>query len=171
MTRLLWSAGIVVWCALIGVVGGWVWASRWTAPTGVVAAHVWYPDPWDSGSRAAFAATASYTVIALILGTLIGLLAAWCSRAGELLTIGAVLAGTCLAAWLMYHHGVSSAPPDPTAAAKKAADGTRMLGTMAPPGWSARACLPLAASLALGAWFLLVSPGNSRRQAVGSDPA
>lgn len=163
----LWVLGIVVWCALAGLLAGELWMSRWSPPPGAVVGHVWYPDPWDSGNRSAFAATAWFAMIALGLGIVTGVLAAVLSRAGELLTLLAVLAGTCLASWLMWRHGVHTAPPDPAVAAKTAKDGTRMLGTLSAPGWSARAFLPLGGVLGLGSWFLLV-PG---RKHVGSEPA
>ncbi|UDY22473.1 hypothetical protein [Nocardioides sp. Kera G14] len=160
-------AVILLWCAVLGDLGGRLWMSRWHAPQGVVSGHTWYPDPWDAGSRADFAATAWFTLIALGLGLATGVLAAWLSRAGELVTLVALVVGSCLAAWLMYRHGVHTAPPDPAPIAKTAKDGTRLIGTLVAPGWSARVCLPLAALIGLGGWFLLLPD----RKTVGSDEA
>ncbi|MFI2707368.1 hypothetical protein ACH5WX_07470, partial [Nocardioides sp. CER28] len=134
---LLWAGAIVVAFLLAGVVGGLVWHSLVDIPRGVVVGHRWYPDPWDTGEQASFAATGWYVVAAAVAGVVIGLLAAWFSRAPEVVTLAAVVIGSLLAAWLMLVVGLHGAPADPQTAAAHAADGTRLTGTISRPGAAA----------------------------------
>lgn len=163
----LWAVAIVVGFSAAGVVCGLVWRSRLHVPRGVVVGHQWYPVSYDSGERASFAATGWYVVIAVLAAVVLGLVAAWLSRAPELLTLGAVLVGSLLAAWLMLLVGLHGAPPDPAAAARHAADGTHLSGTISRPGRAAFITWPLAAVVAVGAVFLLIparrSPGLENR--------
>jgi hypothetical protein len=154
---LLWAGAIVVVLVAAGVVGGLVWRALVDIPSGVVVGHQWYPDPWDPGQQASFAATGWYVVVAAVAGLVIGLLAAWFSRAPEVLTLVAVVVGSLVAAWLMLVVGLHGAPPDPQTAAAHAADGTRLSGTISRPGAAAFITLPLAAIAPLAVVFLLVA--------------
>jgi hypothetical protein len=156
---LLWAGGILAVFAVAGVACGLVWRSRLTAPDGVVVGGRWYPDPWDRGEQLSFASTGWYVVIAVLAGVVLGLLAVWLSRAPELVTLAAVLAGSLLAAWLMLVVGLHGAAPDPQAAAAHAADGTRLAGTLSRPGRAALLVWPLAAVIPVGAAFLLLAGG------------
>jgi hypothetical protein len=157
---VVWAVAIVVWCALAGYVAGRIWMTRWHAPTGQALDHVWYPAPWDEGNKAAFAATAWFALIGFPLGLITGFLAGWLSQARELVTLGAVLVGTCLAAWVMVAYGMHISPPDPAAAAKKAADGTVILGSLARPGYAVMAVVPAGAVAVLAAIYLLGPRSN-----------
>lgn len=161
---LLWAGAIVVVLVAAGVVGGLVWRALVDVPAGIVVNHHWYPDPWDLGQRASFAATGWYVVVAIVAGLVIGLLAAWFSRAPEIVTLVAVVVGSLLAAWLILVVGLHGAPPDPQGAAAHAADGTRLSGTISRPGAAAFITLPLAAIVPLAVVFLLVAER-------GADPA
>jgi hypothetical protein len=151
-----WAAGIVVTIAVVGVAGGLLWHSLLHVPHGVVVGHQWFPDPWESGERSSFDATGWYVVIAVAAGLGTGVLGAMLSRAPELWTLLAVMVGSLIGAWLMRAVGLHGAPPDPQAAAKHAADGTRLSGTFGRPGAAALVTWPLAAVLAVGVIFLLV---------------
>lgn len=155
-----WAAGAVAVFALVGVAAGLLWRSRVHAPPGVVVDHHWYPQPWDSGQQADFAATGWYVVIALLAGLVLGLLAARLSRAPEVVTLGAVVVGSALAGWLMLRVGLHGVPPDPRLAAAHAADGTKLSGTVSRPRPAALVALPLGAIGALCAVFLL-APGRA----------
>jgi hypothetical protein len=156
-----WAVGIVVWCAVAGYVAGRIWMTRWHAPTGQVVSHVWYPSPWDEGNRAAFKATGWFVLIALPLGLFTGIVAGIAGRGREITTMVAVLIGTCVFSAVMLAYGVHAAPADPTAAAKKAADGTVLLGTLAHPGIAALAVAPAAALGCLGFIYLLFTRPNT----------
>ncbi|GAB7003770.1 hypothetical protein JCM18899A_12420 [Nocardioides sp. AN3] len=155
-TAVVWTAGILLGFALVGAVCGLIWRSLLHVPRGVVVGHQWYPASFDSGERASFAATGWYVVIAVVAAVVLGLLAAWLSRAPEVLTLGAVLVGSLLAGWLMLVVGLHGAPPDPQTAAAHAADGTRISGTLSRPGRAAFVTWPLLAVAAVGAFFLLI---------------
>lgn len=152
------GAALVVAFAVAGVLGGLLWRSRVDIPSGVVVSHHWYPEPWDPGQRAAFAATGWYVVIAAALAVVLTVLALWRSRGSEVLTLAAVLVGAVAAALLMRVVGLHGVPADPQAAAARAADGTRLSGTVAAPGRAAMATLPLISLAILTAWFLLIGP-------------
>ncbi|GAA1961232.1 hypothetical protein GCM10009798_21250 [Nocardioides panacihumi] len=154
-----WGAGIFVVLAVVGVLCGLLWRSRLDIPHGVVVSHQWFPDPWDGGERASFAATGWYVVVALGAGVVLGVLAASLSRAQELVTLAAVLVGSVVGTWLMLRVGLHGAPPDPQLAAAHAADGTRLSGTISRPGAAALVTWPLAAVAVVGGIFLLV-PGR-----------
>ena len=160
-----WFIGIVVVLGVVGVVCGLFWRSRIDVPHGVVVGGSWYPDPWDTGERDSFASTGWYVLIALAVGVVLGVLAAWFSRASELVTLGAVLVGSLLAAWLMLRVGLHGAPADPQAAAAHAADGTRLSGTISRPGRAAFVVWPLATLVPLGAIFLLLPERSSASSA------
>ena len=157
---LAWVVGIVLVIASVGVAAGLLWHSLLHVPHGVVVGHQWFPDPWESGERDLFDATGWYVVIAVVAGLVLGVLAAVLSRAPELWTLAAVLVGSLIAAWLMRAVGLHGAPPDPHAAARHAADGTRLSGTFGRPGAAAFITWPLAAVLPVGLVFLLV-PGRA----------
>lgn len=165
----LWAVGILAVLAAAGVGAGLLWRSSVDIPHGVVLNHQWYPDPWDPGQRAAFSATGSYVLISLVAGIVLGLLAAVLSRAAELVTLGAVLVGGLLAAWLMLVVGLHGAPPDPQLAAAHAANGTRLSGTIARPGAAAFVTWALAAVAAVGAVFLIVPDHRGEGSLLSTD--
>jgi hypothetical protein len=138
--------------AAVGAVCGWLWESRWTAPTGVVYQGKWYPD--GAGTDRMFDGTGSYVVIAALAGLLLGLVCAWLFTAAELVTVVAVLAGGALATWVMHAVGVHLAPADPAVRAKDAADFTKLGGTLQTYGDSYRVAFPGAALLGAALVFL-----------------
>ena len=153
-----WAVAIAVGYAVVGAGCGWLWASRYTAPTGVVYNHTWYPDHWDAGQRTVFAATGTFVVVALIAGLLLGLAASLVPRMPEVATLVGVVVGSVLATWLMLRVGLHLAPPDPATAAATAADGTQLEGGLATPGWAARTTLPLSSLAVLCVVYLMVTP-------------
>jgi hypothetical protein len=172
VTRAIgWTVGLLAVFAGAGAACGLLWHARLHAPSGVVVGGRWYADPWSSGEQASFASTGYYVVIAVVAGLVLGLVAAWSSRAPELVTLAAVVVGSVVAAGLMMVVGLHGAPPDPASAAAHAADGTRMSGTISRPGRAALIVWPLASILATGAVFLLLGerPHRSDEAAV-EDP-
>ncbi len=156
-----WVLGVVAVFAVAGLGCGWLWASRFAAPSGVVYSHVWYPDPWDAGQRTVFAATGSYVVIALVAGVVLGILVSVISRGREVATLVAVSVGSAAAGLLMLRLGLHLAPSDPTKVAAEVADGTRLNGGLEAPGKAAWVAFPLAALVPLCVLYLMFQP---RRQ-------
>jgi hypothetical protein len=154
----LWAVGIVLVFVVVAVACGLLWRGRVDVPSGVVVNHQWYPDPFSQGEQASFAATGWYVAIAVVAAFVLGVLAAWLSRAPEVLTLVAVLVGSLAAAWLMRTVGLHGAPVDPQTAAAHAADGTKLSGTIGRPGTAAFVTWPLAAVVPLAVVFLLFTP-------------
>jgi hypothetical protein len=151
-------AGFALGAALCGLVWEW-W---WTPPTGTVVDHVWYPDA--EGVRQMFAGTGLYVVVGAVGGLVLGAGSGWLFDRFELLTLGAVVAGSVLAAWLMLRTGTALAPPDPQAAAATAADGTTLRGTLEVAGTSPLLAFPLGASAGLAAVFMGLAPNRRGRR-------
>jgi hypothetical protein len=124
----LQGLAVLVMFTAAGAGAGWLWQHLWDPPTGVVADHVWYTD--EAGLRSDFSATGLYVVIALLAGLVVGGLAAVLFDRAEVGTLLAVLAGSALAAWLMWKVGVHYSAVDPHEAAKTAADGTKLPGNL-----------------------------------------
>jgi hypothetical protein len=138
--------------AAAGAVCGWLWESRWTAPSGVVYHGKWYPD--GTGTDRMFDGTGSFVVIATLVGLLLGLICAWVFTASEIVTVVAVLAGGAVAAWLMHAVGLHLAPADPADRAKDAADFTKVGGTLQTYGDSYRVAFPGGALIGTALVFL-----------------
>lgn len=147
---------VLVGFAAVGALAGVLWEQWWTPPSGVVVDHVWVPD--DAGLRELFTGTGQYVVVALVAGLLAGSACAWFVDRVALLTLVTVLAGSVLAAWLMLQVGTSLAPPDPTLAARDAADGTALPGTLEVSGAGALASLPAGALTGLVVVFIGLTP-------------
>lgn len=147
---------LLVGFAVVGALCGLLWQWWWSPPSGVVVDHGWYPDP--DGVDDTFTGTATYAVIGLPAGLVLGGLSAWLLDRRELLTLAAVVCSSVLAGWLMYVVGTTLAPPDPAAAARSAADYTHLRGTLTVSGWGAFAALPGGALLGLAGVYLGVAP-------------
>ena len=169
--RLTWPAGLVAGFAAVGAGCGWLWEWLWDAPGGVVANHVWFPDPWDQGQRADFTGTGLYVVIALAAGLLLGGLAASRARGRELVTLGAVTLGSVLAAVLMHVIGTQLAPGDPTRLARHLADGARLPGTLRLRGWASFGAFPVGALLPLAVVFLTTPGDGADDDSAAEEPA
>lgn len=138
----------------LGAAAGWVWFRLWDSPPGVVADHTWYPDPYMPGQRADFDAIALYVLVALGAGLVGGVVCALLLDRSEVVTVVAVAAGSCLAAWLMAVVGTDLGPADPEVLARTAADGTKLSGDLALTGFSPYIALPFGALFALVVVFL-----------------
>lgn len=147
---------VLVVFAVVGAVAGALWELWWTPPTGVVVDHAWVPD--DVGVRDLFTGTGEYVVIAMVAGLLAGAGCAWFVDRVEVLTLAAVVAGSLLAAWLMLEVGGALGPPDPSLAARTAADGTALPGALEVSGTGALVTLPAAALAGLAVVFVGLTP-------------
>jgi hypothetical protein len=118
-------AAYVVVAALCGVLWEWVW----TPPAQFVQQHqVYYLD--YASLRRVFDATGLYVVIAAPASALVALVGCVLTRRLELVTLGLVIVGSVVAAFVMREVGYALGPPDPAIAAAHAADGTRLQGQL-----------------------------------------
>ncbi|NYI76545.1 hypothetical protein [Nocardioides panzhihuensis] len=149
-----------------GLAAGLAAATLWTPPTGMVLEDKWYRglisiDPPAIGQnidQGVFAATAWFSVCAIVLGLLVGIAAAvWLNRS-ELVTLAAVTIGGAIGGALMLLVTSLLSPEDPNSLAKGAADGTVLEDSfqLASP-WLVL-LVPGSAMLALMVIFLMWAP-------------
>lgn len=164
---VLVQVAIIVAAFIVGgVVAGLAAAMLWTPPTGMVLEDKWYRglisiDPPAIGQnidQAVFAATAWFSVCAIVLGLLVGIAAAvWLNRS-ELVTLAALAVGGAIGGGLMLPVTSLLSPEDPNVLAKGAADGTVLQDSfqLASP-WLVL-LVPGSAMLALMVIFLMWAP-------------
>ncbi|HEY9352817.1 MAG TPA: hypothetical protein VIP28_06180 [Nocardioides sp.] len=164
---VLVQVAIIVAAFIVGgLVAGLAAATLWTPPTGMVLEDKWYRglisiDPPAIGQnidQGVFAATAWFSVCAIVLGLLVGIAAAvWLNRS-ELVTLGALMVGGAIGGGLMLLITSLLSPEDPNGLAKGAADGTVLEDSfqLASP-WLVL-LVPGSAMLALMVIFLMWAP-------------
>jgi hypothetical protein len=148
--------------AVGGALAGVVWEWLWTPQDGVVVDGEWLLD--TEALRGDFSGTALYVLVAAATGLLLGVLAALLSERHEVATLVAVVAGSALAAWLMWQVGQALDPPDPAQVARTAEDGSRVPGELEVVGRSPFTALPAGALLGLIVVFIGLTrrPGRGR---------
>ncbi|MFJ9387939.1 hypothetical protein ACIRON_03925 [Nocardioides sp. NPDC101246] len=164
---VLVQVAIIVAAFIVGgLAAGLAAATLWTPPTGMVLEDKWYRglisiDPPAIGQnidQGVFAATAWFSVCAIVLGLLVGIAAAvWLNRS-ELVTLGALIIGGAIGGGLMLLVTSLLSPEDPNPLAKGAADGTVLQDSfqLASP-WLVL-LVPGSAMLALMVIFLMWAP-------------
>ncbi|HEY9252851.1 MAG TPA: hypothetical protein VIP06_09290 [Nocardioides sp.] len=164
---VLVQVAIIVAAFIVGgLAAGLAAATLWTPPTGMVLEDKWYRglisiDPPAIGQnidQGVFAATAWFSVCAIVLGLLVGIAAAvWLNRS-ELVTLGALMFGGAIGGGLMLLITSLLSPEDPNGLAKGAADGTVLEDSfqLASP-WLVL-LVPGSAMLALMVIFLMWAP-------------
>jgi hypothetical protein len=152
---------VVAALAAVGALAGVVWEWVWTPTVGVVTDHRWTAGD-AIGLQHEFSGTGWYVVVGTVAGLLAGVAIGLLADRAPLVTLAAVVVGSVLGAWLMLVVGTSLGPPDPTALARTADDGTRLPMQLSVSGHSPWTALPVGALLGL----LLVFVGLSSR--VGS---
>ena len=169
---LPYALEVVAVLALFAAVGagcGWLWYLVWHQPTGTVFGHDWFTD--EAGLRNVFDGTAWYVVLAAAGGLLCGALATLFARRSPLVTTGAVIVGSALAAWLMLCVGLALSPPDPEVLAKTAEDGTKLPGRLSlEGGHSPYLVWPLASLIALMVLNFLLSSREDIQAREDQDP-
>lgn len=150
---VVWQVVVVVGLfAVAGVLAGVVWEWLWTPATGTAVQHAWQPN-LDT-VRSEFSGTAWYVVVASVAGLLTGAGVGMAFHRRELVTLGAVVAGSALAAWVMLEVGYALGPGDPQSAAATAVDGTLIPAELTVSGRSPFLALPSSALLALVVVFV-----------------
>lgn len=149
-----------------GLAAGLAAATLWTPPTGMVLEDKWYRglisiDPPAIGQnidQGVFAATAWFSVCAIVLGLLVGIAAAvWLNRS-ELVTLGALMVGGAIGGGLMLLVTSLLSPEDPNGLAKGAADGTVLQDSFQLASPWLILLVPGSAMLALMVIFLMWAP-------------
>ncbi|MFE6645993.1 hypothetical protein ACFVJS_05495 [Nocardioides sp. NPDC057772] len=163
---LVQVAIIVVAFVVGGLVAGLAAATLWTPPTGMVLDDKWYrglisidpPTVAQNIDQGVFAATAWFSVCAIVLGLLVGIAAAvWLNRS-ELVTLAALVVAGAAGGGLMLLVTSLLSPEDPNGLARGAADGTVLQDSfqLASP-WLVL-LVPGSAMLALMVIFLMWTP-------------
>jgi hypothetical protein len=154
---LLVLAGYVVAGAVCGVLWEWIW----TPPTQFVQQHqVFYLD--YSSLRRVFNGTGLYVLISALASAAVAAVVCLLTRRHELVTLALVIVGSVAAALVMREVGYSLGPPDPLAAARHAADGTRLQGQLQVAGTTPLLVWPTA-SLVVTAIVFFVVPDSLYR--------
>ena len=146
---------------VLGALAGVVWEWVWTPPTGLVYHHRWYPD--EQGLHGIFSATGWYLLIGLVTGLVAGALSTLLFHRHEVVVLLAVVAGSLLGGFVMWHVGVALGPADPRHAAATLADYKPLPGALRTSGDSYRVAVPMGALLAAGAVFLGLSGRSVHR--------
>jgi hypothetical protein len=143
----LQALAILVVFAAAGAALGGLWYHLWDVPSGVVSGGQWYTN--EAGLRDDFQGVALYVALSLVGGLVLGALAAWLLDRAELVTLLAVVAGSALAAYVMFRVGTHLSPADPHELAKSAADGTKLKGSLRVTSWPPRGAFSFGALVAL----------------------
>jgi hypothetical protein len=138
---------IIAVFAGVGALAGWLWYHLWDVPKGVVSGGQWFTS--EAGLRDDFSGVAWYVSISVVAGLVLGTLAAWLLHRSELVTLGAVIVGSALAAYLMLRVGQHLSPPDPHELAKTAKEGTELNGALRVRGWPPRGAFTFGALVGL----------------------
>ncbi len=144
---LLQALAVLVAFAASGLVAGRLWYHLWDAPSGVVSGGQWYTN--EAGLRDDFQGVALYVAISAVLGLVLGALCAWLLDRSEVVTLVAVLAGSVLAAYVMFRVGTHLSPSDPHVLAKTAQDGDKLKGALQVTSWPPRGACTFGALVGL----------------------
>jgi hypothetical protein len=146
------ALAVVAAFAAVGAVAGRLWYHLWDVPSGVVAQGQWFTS--EAGLRDDFQGVAWYVAISVVAGLVLGVLSAWLLDRSELATLCAVVAGSALAAYVMYRVGTHLSPADPHELAKTAKDGTRLKGSLEVSSWPPRGAFTFGALVGLGVVYV-----------------
>lgn len=146
--------------ALGGLAAGVAWEAWWEPATGVVVDGELRFDIEGLGRE--FAAPATFAVVSLAAGLLLGVLAVLLAGRDELLTLAVVVAGAVLAAVVTWQTGERLGPPDPAPLIAAAADGDRVAEPLELGSPGLLALWPLGSLLSAGLLFLLLPRPTAR---------
>jgi hypothetical protein len=147
----MFAAVVVATYAAVGLGAGWAWHELWQPSDGVVFSHQWYLG--GEGLRRDFAGTGLYVLVGAVVGLVLGGVFAMVGGVRPVLTLGACLVGSVLAAWLMLKVGERLGPADPQDLAKSAEDGTHLASALRVTGPSPLLALPFGTLAALALVF------------------
>ena len=167
--------------AVLGLVGGLLWRLWWAAPDGMVVSQQWIPGaeriggslyPLADPPQAISAATAHWTILALLVGLIGGFVVVLGARGREYAALAVGLIGSACTGLLMCGVAYLNRGPDPRAVAVALPDGTMLHDRLqlAEPWLLA---LPLVASgtvIAIAFLGWAARPSVGQPQAVGEVP-
>jgi len=136
-----------------GAAAGRLWYHLWDVPSGVVSGGQWYTS--EAGLRDDFQGVALYVAISGAAGLVLGVLCAWLLDRSELVTLGAVVVGSVLAAYVMLRVGTHYSAPDPHQLAKTAQDGDKLKGALQVTSWPPRGAFTFGALVGLALVYAL----------------
>ena len=163
-SSLLQVVGLLAGFAAAGAVLGWVWEWWWEPSTGTVFRGEWFPVDAEGrydleALRGEFTGTATYLVLALGGGVVLGALSSLLLRGRELLALGVVVLASLLAGVVMWQVGAALGPPDPQELARTAGRGATLPSSLDLDSLGTLLAWPLASVLGLGSVYLLL-PGS-----------
>ncbi|WP_435769394.1 hypothetical protein [Nocardioides sp. SYSU DS0651] len=131
MTRVI--AVPLALAGALGALGGWLWWRWWApAPTGRIyetaQGPLWLPTPFDPGVARDFGGTATYVLLGIGLGLVLGVVTALLSRDRAIAGVVVVALAGVVGAVVMFFVGVSQSPPDPQEKVGQVDIGTRLPG-------------------------------------------
>ncbi len=165
--------------AAAGAGAGVLWEHLWEPTRGVVVDGTWYAGTRVDGDFVVsdfpaltgyFDATATFVLIGVAAGLVLGVLCGLLVRRSELVMFAAVAAGSVLACFIAYRLGVALGPVDPTVLEASADNGTvlpdRLSLAAGSPflGWS------FGALLGIGGTYFLTSGASEVRRREQHDP-
>lgn len=162
-----------------GLGAGWLWEHWWTPKLGVVYDGEYYPGTrivtgginYDFPRQAHdFDAVATFLLIGLVAGLVLGVLAALLARRSELVTLGAVVVGSALACLVAYRLGVHLGPADPGPLVESAADGAVLPSNLTVQGMSPFVGWPVGALVGLAATYFLTGGVAEASRRENDDP-
>jgi hypothetical protein len=146
------AIGVLSAYVVVAALSGVIWERLWSPPTQFVEQHqLYYVD--YAALRRVFDGTGLYVIVAALASVLVALVVCVITRRHELLTLGLVIVGSVLAAFVMREVGYALGPPDPAIAAKTAADGTRLDDQLRVTGLTPLLVWPMASLFVLALTF------------------
>ena len=152
------ALGVLAAYVVVGAVSGVVWQWLWTPPGQLVQHHQLYYADYAS-LRRVFDGTGLYVLVAALASAVLALVVCVLTRRHELVTLGVVIVGSVVAAFVMREVGYALGPPDPAVAAATAADGTLLHDQLRVAGTTPLLVWPLA-SLFMAALTFFAWPGH-----------
>lgn len=134
--------------AVVGAVAGVVWQWVWTPPGQVIQDHQIFYDSYAS-LRREFTGTGYYVLVGLVASALVALGTCLLTRGREVLVLLLVIAGSVIAAALMWRVGTALGPADPKSLAAHTTARTPVSGQLTVSGKSPYAVWPMASLLVL----------------------
>ena len=166
-SEMLPVVGMLVAYALVGVAAGWLWHELWTPAEGVVVQHEWYPS--GDALRDDFSGTGLYVLVAAGAGLVLGIACSVVGGRRPLLTVGAAVAGSALAARLMATVGERLGPTDPHELAKSLDDGKQLPSALSLTGFSPTLAFTIGTLVALAVVFTIF-PGKTHEAGFSAEP-
>jgi hypothetical protein len=154
------AVAIVLAYVVVGALAGVVWEWVWTPPGQVVQQHQVFYTSYAS-LRGEFTGTGWYVVVAAVASALLALGSCLLARGRELLVLLCVIAGSAVAAALMWRVGTLLGPADPATLAHHTVARTPVEGQLTVAGKSPYLTWPIISLFVLAILYFSM-PGQTR---------